>query len=207
MPNHILYGAPGWGSVIAEAALTLCRVPYDFEDVSGFDSPGAARERLQAINPLVQVPTLLLPNGEVMTESVAIVLLLAEQYPRSGLAPPAGAVERPQFLRRLVWMTAALYPTWTFEDYPDRWSNDPAVLQLRVGEHRRNLWRSFEAERQGRAWAIGNEFSAVDIYVSVMTRWRPGRDWFRAECPTLYAIARKIDDLETLKPIWTRNFP
>ena len=64
-----VYGAPGWGSAISELMLTLADIPYRFVDVSGFDREGPQRDQLQKINPLCQVPTLTLENGEVMTET------------------------------------------------------------------------------------------------------------------------------------------
>jgi GST-like protein len=58
-----LYGVRGWGSGIAEAMLCLAGQSYDFIDVEGFDHPGPARDRLAAVNPLVQVPALILPGA------------------------------------------------------------------------------------------------------------------------------------------------
>jgi len=207
MDLPVLYGVPGWGSTIAEALLTWCGVAYGFENVSGFDAPGPARERLLALNPLAQVPTLVLPGGEVMSESVAIALLLAEQYPLSGLAPAAGSPGRAQFLRRLVWIAAAVYPTFLYDDYPERWTAaEPAELKRRVAAHREKMWLTFEAALADGSWSLGSEFSAVDIFVGVMSRWQPGRLWFQAECPKLFGIAQKVDELESLQPVWSRNF-
>lgn len=39
-----VYGAPGWGSAISELMLTLADIPYQFENVEGFDSPGHNRK-------------------------------------------------------------------------------------------------------------------------------------------------------------------
>ena len=72
-----LYGTPGWGSAIVEAMLALVGEPYEFVDVENFDRPGDAQERLVAVNPLRQVPTLVLDDGEVLTETAAIALWLA----------------------------------------------------------------------------------------------------------------------------------
>ena len=41
---YTLYGAPGWGSVIAEAALDLAGLPYQVEDVKVTEA-GPGRER------------------------------------------------------------------------------------------------------------------------------------------------------------------
>ncbi|MGH8295866.1 MAG: glutathione S-transferase N-terminal domain-containing protein, partial [Steroidobacteraceae bacterium] len=74
--SYTVFSVPGWGSALAESMPVLCSATVHIEDVTGFDRPGAARDRLLRVNPLGQVPTLLLPEGTVMTESAAISLLL-----------------------------------------------------------------------------------------------------------------------------------
>lgn len=208
MAEFVLYGAPGWGSALAEATLTLCEAPYRFENVEGFDRPGPARDRLVALNPTAQVPALVLPDGTVMTESAAIVLLLAERFPRAELAPTVKSPDRPRFLRRLIWLVAAVYPTFTYADYPERYAPaEPAALQDRVRDRRKMLWREFEAELGDGPWALDERFSALDVFVCVMTRWGPGRGWFEAECPKLCGIAHRVDTLVMLQPVWRSNFP
>jgi GST-like protein len=205
--DYRLYGAPGWGSVLVEAALVRAKVSFVFEDVSGFDHAGPARERLLAVNPLAQVPVLVLPGGEIMTESAAIVLYLAETHTEAGLAPPSGDPLRPIFLRRLMWLAASVYPTFLFADYPGRWAPGAEdALVERVLEHRKNLWRQWEAELKDGPWALGERFSALDLFVGAMTRWRPRREWFEAECPKLAAIAQLTDAEPDLAPVWARNF-
>lgn len=206
--SYRLYGARGWGSVLVEAMLAHCGVPVQFEDVDGFDRDGPARDRLRAVNPLAQVPALVLPDGTVMTESAAIALLLAERHPESGLAPPPGAAERPAFLRWLVWMVANVYPTFTYGDYPERWApGAPDDLGASTLEHRKRLWRQFdEAAVQG-PWVLGERFSALDVYVGAMVHWRPRRAWFAEHCPKTAAVAGRVAALPALAPVWRRNFP
>lgn len=203
-----LYGVPGWGSVLAEAALAWTGEHYEFVDVEGFDRPGPSRERLLAVNPLAQVPTLVLPDGEVMTESVAIALLLAERRPGSGLAPPPGDARRARFLRRLVWFGAAVYPTFTIGDYPERFApRDADGLRANALARRIELWRQLEADAGEGPWLLGAAPSALDAFLSAMSRWTPRRAWFDANCPRLARIARAADALPALAPVWRRNFP
>ena len=56
-------------------------------------------------------------------------------------------------------------------------------------------------------WFLGERFSALDIYIGVMTRWRPKRGWFETETPRLFAIARRADGRPELADVWKRNFP
>ena len=54
---------------------------------------------------------------------------------------------------------------------------------------------------------MGERFSALDIYVAVMTRWRPRRAWFKDYRPKLYAIAERVDQEPRLAEVWTHNYP
>ncbi len=208
MTEHVLYGVPGWGSVLVEAMLTWCGLPFRFEDVEGFDEPGPSRDRLLAIHPLAQVPTLILPDGTVLTESAAIALHLDEEHPSAQLAPPPGSPERATYLRRLVWLVANVYPTFGYGHYAERWAPaDADGLRAAANEHRERLWRSLEAEVGSGPWVLGGCFSALDIYVGVMSRWQPRRAWFEAHCPNLAGIAKRVDAVPRLIPVWERNFP
>ena len=68
------------------------------------------------------------------------------------------------------------------------------------------LWRQIDGE-VGSPWFLGNRFSALDIYLDVMSRWRPKRGWFETETPHLFAIARRTDQVPELAEVWKRNFP
>ncbi|UKJ75107.1 glutathione S-transferase family protein [Azospirillum brasilense] len=205
--GYRLYGVPGWGSVLAEAMLVQCGAPFVFEDVAGFDAPGEARQRLLALNPLGQIPTLVLPDGMVMTESAAIALLLAERHPDAGLAPPPDAPERPAFLRLLVWLVANVYPTFTYGDYPERWVTEaPETLGAAMVEQRKTLWLWLESQLGDGPWVLRERFSALDLYVGAMVHWRPRRAWFAEHCPKLSGVAGRVQALPTLEPVWSRNF-
>lgn len=203
-----VFAIKGWGSVLAEAMLELAGLPYDSE-VAAFDTPGPDRDRLLMVNPLGQIPTLILPDGTVMTESAAIALHLADLRPEAGLAPPPGDPARPAFLRWLVFLVAAIYPTFTYGDDPARWvSGETAGKELRrsTDAFREANWRQIEAAIAPAPWTLGKRFSALDVYVAAMTRWRPRRAWFAEHCPKLHAVALATDAHPKLAAVWRRNF-
>ncbi len=189
-----------------EACLTLADLPFEIKDVNyAALGPGSGETKG---NPLGQVPTLILPDGAVMTESLAMVLHIDEQTPDAGLAPPAGDRLRPMFLRWIVFMVAAIYPTFTFGDEPARWVPDKGsqdMLRLRTDESREAMWRQVEESVVGTPWFLGPRFSALDVYIGVMTRWRPRRTWFAANCPRILAVAQASDEIKSLQRVWARN--
>ena len=203
-----LYGVRGWGSTLAEAMLDWAGETYGFVDVDGFDQPGPARERLLAVNPLARVPTLIAPDGQAFTESAAIALHLAELHPEAGLAPPPGDPLRPLFLNRLIWFVSALYPTFTFRDYPERWAPDAAAqLVERIDAYRQDLWRQLEQALGEGPWFLGDTPSALDVYVATMSHWRPRRAWLAKHCPKVHALALRAEALPRVAAAMRRNFP
>jgi GST-like protein len=204
-----LWGRPFWGSAIVEAQLDWYGLPFDYEEVDDLFQSAAARAALATVNPLAQVPTLQLPDGRVLTESAAITLHLADATGRDDLVPPPGAAERPDFLRWLVFLVANVYPTFTYADDPRRFVADEVAAKAfaeAVDAYRARLWSLAEASA-GAPWFLGARFSALDLYVAVMTHWRPGRAWFDAQTPRLAAIARRAGAEPRLEPVWRRNFP
>uniref|UniRef100_UPI003FD8A99B glutathione S-transferase N-terminal domain-containing protein n=2 Tax=unclassified Pseudomonas TaxID=196821 RepID=UPI003FD8A99B len=72
---YTLYGTDDSGSCMIEIALQRCAVPWHRVDASSWQD-GEGSEALARINPLKQIPTLVTPDGQVLTESAAILIHL-----------------------------------------------------------------------------------------------------------------------------------
>jgi len=206
---YVLYANPGWGSAIVEAQLAHYGLPMQLVDVGNLFESAPARERLLPLNPVVQVPTLVLPDGRVMTESAAITLLLADLTGRDDLVPGPAAPERAVFLRWLVFLVANVYPTFTYADDPTRFVKTAGAEQAfraEVDAYAQRLWRAVEAAA-GAPHFLGARLSALDLYVAVMTRWRPRRAWFAEHAPKLHACAQRADADPHWAAVLARNFP
>lgn len=203
----LLLGCKGCGNAIVELAFAHAGLPCGCEEVDY--SPGSAtRERLLAVNPLGQVPALVLPDGRVLTESLAMLHYVDGRAPKAGLIPAPGDPSREAFYRWLAFLVAAVYPTFTYGDDPRKWVADEAgAKQLResTDRHREALWRQMEAEASA-PWFLGARMSAIDLYLVAMTRWRPGGKWFAANAPKLAAIATGAGGLAALAPVVRRHF-
>ena len=204
-----LFGRKGWGSVLTEAQLAWYGLPVRIEEVDDLFASEHARQRLAKVNPVAQLPTLVLPDGAVMTESAAITLHLADITGSHDLVPPPGDPARPRYLRWLVFLVTNIYPTFTYADDPARFVTGEAAQAAfldSVNAYARRLWGMVEDEA-GSPWFLGDRFCAIDIYIAVMTRWRPRRPWFAEHCPRLTAIALAAEQQPKLAAVWARNFP
>jgi GST-like protein len=204
---HLLLGNQGCGNVVVECAFALAGLPLECEEVD-YANGSPTRERLLAVNPLGQVPALILPDKRVLTESLAIVHYVQDLAPAAQLVPERGNEARPAFHRWSVFLVAAIYPTYTYGDDPKKWVADQTaapLLRQSTDRHRQHLWLQVEAAAAA-PWFLGASRSAIDLYLAVMTRWRPGRKWFEATTPRLVAAARRIEADPVLAPILARHF-
>src|SRR5580704_15821983 len=110
MTTMKLYGFPPTRSLRVLWMLRELGIDFDFVDVSLMTGENRGPEFL-ALNPAAKVPVLV--DGDfVLTESVAIVLYLAEKYADKGLLP-AELEARAQVHRWLLFTATELeQPLW-----------------------------------------------------------------------------------------------
>ena len=208
--GYLVYGAAGSGSTPVEAALTLLGEPYRVVERAVWEDEAAAQE-MARINPLRQVPALVLPSDELMTESAAILIELADAHPGSGLAPAWDSALRPRFLRWMAYISAQIYALYWVRDDITRLAADKAhetVLRERTGARISACWTMMEmqAEPVGR-FMLGDEVSVLDLYLAVVSRWGPRRSAFYAAAPRLGEIVRHVDADPRLAAFWAERFP
>jgi GST-like protein len=207
-----LYGDTGSGSAMIEMALAEAGQGVRLREVP-LEGDHQRRAAYLAINPLGRLPTLVLPDGTVLTESLAILLTLAERHPEAALLPPPGSRERAIALRWMAVLAAEAYPHVTRWDYPRRFSADPAhapAIKDAALAMFREVLRVIEAEAglAGDAAApflLGARFSLADIPLAVMSRWCGGRAWSPAHLPRIEALARAVAARPAIAPIWARH--
>jgi len=117
--TYTIYGDLRTGAFSSEAALAEAGAPYTFELVSLDKNAQKAPEFLR-VNPSGKVPALRLPDGAIVTESLAILLTVADRFPASKLLPDAGSVARAEAYRWLAYMAGEIYPMVEISDFPER---------------------------------------------------------------------------------------
>lgn len=204
-----LYGAEGSGSIAVEAALALLGVKYALVEAATW-AEESARNRVAPRNPMRQVPTLVLPGGEVMTESAAILIHLAEVHPEAQLAPAADDPSRRQFLRWMIYVSSAIYSLhWIKPDV----QRIGTPLELRdtvvdaVHDRIAFCWSNMDAQLQPQRYLLGDKLTVLDLYVAVVSRFGPWRKRFYEVAPKMAAIVRRVDAEPRLAEFWAQRFP
>ena len=208
--THVLYGSQGSGSAAVEAALERCALPYRVVRASTWE-PDSAREALARVNPLGQIPTLVLPGGEVLSESAAILIHLGLSVPASALLPTESGA-RARALRALVFIAANCYAAIGIVDYPERWTTartKAAQARVREGARARlhQAWDLFADIFQAEPYLAGDTPGAADILAAVVSRWAGARAHLAASRPALWQLLRRVDAHPALAPVFARHWP
>jgi GST-like protein len=205
--TYVIYGARGSGSGIVEAACAELGVAYELRDLDARagEHRGAA---YAALNPQRKLPTLEV-DGEILTETVAIVLTLDERHRDAGLLPPPGSKARAQALRWMLFLATELYPIVEIIDHPERFSPSAEAtdaVRERAKELWHQRWRVVEANLAGSPYCVDSGFSATDLYITVLSRWDMQEAWRREHLPKVEALAAAVRTRPALAPVWARHF-
>ncbi|WP_423598757.1 glutathione S-transferase family protein [Roseateles sp. MS654] len=208
-PRLTLYGAQASGSIAVEAALTLLGIPYTLVEGATW-ADNEARERVAPVNPMRQIPTLVMPGGEIMTESAAILIYLADLHASAGLAPAPTDARRRQYLRWMVYVSSAIYSLhWIKPDVGRIGAPESARASVVDAVHERIAfcWSNMDGQLTPGKYLLGDELSVLDLYVTVVSRFGPWRDRFYQVAPRMTPVVRRVDQEPRLIAFWRERFP
>jgi GST-like protein len=212
---YTLYGSRNSGSASVECALELARAPYRLIDAATWrrKADAASFQKLKRANPLHQIPTLVCPDGTVLSESAACLIHLALVHPRAGLLP-ADAPARAKALRAMVFIVANCYSNIGIIDYPERWlgKSDPDANQrLRKGARKRlhQMWSVFAehvAPARKTGFLFGAEPGAADILAAVVSRWSGARKHLARRHAAMHALVERVEAHPSFAPVFARHW-
>jgi glutathione S-transferase len=200
---YTLYYAPGAASMVVHLALLEIGAPHRLQRVD-LDTGAQRDPAYLALNPVGVVPTLVI-DGRPVTESAALLLVLAERHPEARLAPAPGTAERDAWHQWVLYLGTTLAATFRFWFYPEDLGaaeHPPAVreaLQRRI----ESAWERIDAHLAAHGpWLLGSEFSGADLLLTMLMRWsrkmpRPATDW-----PALAALATRVRARESWKRLY-----
>ena len=206
---YVLYGSKGSGSAAIEVALERCKTPYRIVRASTWE-PDSAQAELERINPLKQIPTLTLPDGSAMSESVAILIHLGLTFPDVDLLP-ANESKRARSLRGLVFIAANCYSAVSVSDFPERWcaepddaSNERICKAARQQLHRH--WEIFADLFDAAPYLEGETPGALDFLAAVVSKWSGTRAHLKANRPRFLDTLHRIEAHPDVAPVFARHW-
>lgn len=171
-----LYFAPGACSFVPHALLESTGQPFEPVMVKIHKGENYGDE-FKAINPRAQVPVLV-ADGEVITQILAIVTWLDQRFPGEGFLPRDG-LARVRAIETLAWMNNTVHTTFTHVFMPHKFAGTPEA-QAEIKAFNAKVYAGLlgeieamarKAAGQGHGWLAGERFGPVDAYALTLLRW------------------------------------
>jgi glutathione S-transferase len=169
-----LYYSPGACSMAPHVLLEEIGADFATVRVSIADRANLEPAYL-AINPRGLVPALKI-GGDVVTENPAILAWIAAAFPEAALWPAPGSVAQARTLEWLAWLSSAVRGAFALIWRAGRFVGEVDETQKsRLAAHGHLLLRqhfdTIESALDGRAFAVGERFGAVDASLLPFYRW------------------------------------
>lgn len=162
-----LYYAAGACSLSPHIVLQEGGFKFEAERVDLGTKKTASGADFREINPKGYIPTLVLDNGERLSEGVAIVLYLADQVPDKKLAPPRGSPERYRMISTLTFIATELHKGFSplFNPRcPDEW-------KVVVKENLAARFTQLAVDLGDKPFVMGEQFTIADAYLFTVLSW------------------------------------
>lgn len=202
-----LYFSPGACSFVPHSLLQLTGA--SFEPIMVKLHKGEQNgDEYKAINPRGQVPVLI-DNGQVITQILAIILYLDQKFPACQFLPTE-PVARAKAIETLAWMNNTIHPTFTNIFMPHKFS-DQADVQANLKVFNTQIYKGLLSELEALVqsstspWLFGDNIWPVDAYALTLTRWGSIAGIDPSTYPALWAHVQKVSANEAISVVIERE--
>jgi len=162
-----LYYSPGACSMSQHIVLHETGAKFDIVKVDLGTHKTETGEDYYAINPKGAVPALMLDNGEVLTENVAIAQYVGDHAKESHIMPKAGTMERYREVEWLNWVSAEFHKPMGSLFGKDMAAKAGDLIKANVEKKLAYLDQHLAKHE----YLVGNHFTAADAYAFTILGW------------------------------------
>ena len=204
-----LYWSTGCGSFAPHAILIEVGAQFVLVEID-LDSNQEYSPQFLAINPRAQVPALTLSDGTTITESVAMMMHIADCHPEFDLMPKIGELQRAIAYRWLVFSAVNLYEAGCRASHPQDYTQEASgyegVRDKALNDLNEYWTMMAEAIGEG-PFLFGKNYSIVDICLLMIAQWHPATNELLRRLRKLGALCGAVRDRPAVAKIWHLNFP
>lgn len=190
-----LYYSPGACSLAVNISLREAALKFDAIKVDLRAKKTATNEDYLKINPKGYVPALVMDNGQMMTEGVAIMQWAADQAKGKSLLPAWGTMERYKAIEWLNFIATELHkgmsPLWR-PDFPES-------ARAQAKERLATRFAMVEEQLSKTSYLMGNDFTVCDAYLFTMIQWTPVLKIEMSSFPKIMAFHERLNSRPTVQ--------
>ena len=188
-----LYYAPRTCALASHIALEDAGADYETVRVD-FAAAEQRKPEYLSINPKGRVPSLVTERG-ILTETPAILIFIAQSFPRAALAPldDPFALARVQAFNSYLCATVHVAHAHRVRGY--RWADEPeaiAAMQRKVPQSVGECFSLIERELLQGPWVMGSTYTVCDPYLFTLAQWLEGDGVDRTKLPKVDDHARRM---------------
>ncbi|MDB5985138.1 MAG: Glutathione S-transferase domain [Nevskia sp.] len=183
-----LYYAPDSCALAAHIALVEAGLPHTLARIDHATKKTDDGVDFFSVNPKGCVPALELDDGQVLTESAAILQYIADRAPAAGLAPAAGNIDRYRLAEWLNFVSSELHQVFMRFTIPDA----PPALFAHTQQKLVTRYAYAAKVLESRPYLLGANYSVADSFLYVTTRWCKSVGIDIAQWPSLEAFHKAV---------------
>jgi glutathione S-transferase len=147
------------------------------------------------VNPKGYVPTLMLDDGQILTEAAVICQYLADQKPESGLVPQFGTMARYRQMEALNFTATEVHKQIGALFNPQL---TPEMREVQIGVIG---WRLNALEKllDGKPYIMGDQFSVADAYLFTVLNWTRLHKIDVSPWPNIQAFMARVGERPKVK--------
>ena len=202
----VLYGSQSTASLVVHWLLIELGIAHELKMLD-FDKHEQKSPEYLAINPQGRVPTLMI-DSQVLTESAAIAMHLADLHPQANLAPAVGTLQRAAYYRWMFFCAYTLMPAYRGWFYPDEPAGEENIDKVKASSRAalEAAWQQVSEHLEANGpYLLGEQRSAADFVLTMLMRWsrnmpKPTDTW-----PALHAHAKRMKALPSFREVYARE--
>lgn len=193
-------------STIAHIALREAGVEFEGVEVSW--NRNVNLEELRSVNKLGTVPAILLSNGKLLTQNIAILDFIAGRHPEQNLLPESGSFERSEALSWISFATSdlqrALFPVLAADRIT---TNETGRGDLKAygKDQLKTYFEYLEKHLERSKFLLGENFSLADIPLFVGLTWTKWISFDLKPYPHLQSFVSAISKRPSVREVYEKE--
>jgi glutathione S-transferase len=203
---YTLYWSPGAASLCVHWMLIELGEPHELKKLD-LDAGDHRKPEYLALNPSGLVPTLVVDDVP-LSESAALLMLLAERHPQSAFAPPPDSPQRGKYISWMFFLSNTLQVAFRDWFYPDQQAGPSAVEAVKAHARGRieSCFKRIDAQIAGGGpYLLGNRVGAADFLAAMLMRWSRNMPKPATEWPAIADYVKRMKGRPSFKALYERE--
>lgn len=183
-----LFYKTGACSLSPHIVLLEANLPFTLEKVDLATKKTEHGDDFLNVNPKGQVPTLLLDDGSILTEGVAIVQYLADKVPGRNLIPANGTLARYHAIEWLNYISAELHKGFSPLFNPKTPDEFKEITKQKLFSQ----FKYLDGVLSKQPFILGDNFSVADAYLFTVLGWTKPMHLDLTPYPSLTAYIARV---------------